>query len=131
MITVKDRTLDLEATYLHLEDGPAATPHEGGTAFWRTIDKRADLQDGRLVCAFEMAGDWPHYEMHPAGDEVIYLVSGAMDLVLDAPEGERIVELRAGRACVVPRGIWHRGLVREPGQALFITRGKGTQHRPV
>jgi hypothetical protein len=131
MTTAKDRTLDLAATYLHLEDGPAATPHEGGGAFWRNIDRRTELQEGRLVCVFAMSGDWPHYEMHPIGDEVVYLLSGAMALVLEMPEGKRVVELQPGRACVVPRGVWHRGLVRAPGEALFITRGKGTQHRPV
>jgi hypothetical protein len=128
---LKDRTIDLLDTYVHLEDGPASVTVEGGEAFWRTLDKRPALHEGRLVMAFRMSADWTHWEMHPAGDEVVCLLSGAMDLVLEEKGGERVVELRGHGACVVPRGVWHRGVVHEPGEALFITRGKGTQHRPV
>jgi mannose-6-phosphate isomerase-like protein (cupin superfamily) len=78
-----------------------------------------------------MTADWPHWEMHPAGDEIVYQLSGAMDLVLDETSGERVVSLQPHRGCIVPRGVWHRGLLRAPGEALFITRGKGTKHRPV
>jgi hypothetical protein len=27
--------------------------------------------------------------------------------------------------------VWHRAIIHEPGDMLFITRGEGTQHRPV
>jgi hypothetical protein len=40
------------------------------------------------------------------------------------------VELRAGLAVVNPRGAWHTVDVHEPGLALFITPGRGTEHRP-
>ena len=49
--------------------------------------------------------------MHPAGEEVVYLLSGAIDLVLDGADGERIVPLRDGEAYIVPRGTWHRAVV--------------------
>jgi hypothetical protein len=26
--------------------------------------------------------------------------------------------------------VWHRAIVREPGDTLHVTRGEGTQHRP-
>lgn len=58
------------------------------------------------------------------------LLSGAMDLILEAPEGERAVALAAGQAGIVPRGVWHRAVVRAPGETLHVTRGGGTQHRP-
>jgi mannose-6-phosphate isomerase-like protein (cupin superfamily) len=45
-------------------------------------------------------------------------------------DGERLVALEAGMTCIVPRGVWHRAIVREPGDTLHITRGEGTQHRP-
>jgi mannose-6-phosphate isomerase-like protein (cupin superfamily) len=122
---------DLAETYVHLADGPAATPVEGGAAFWKTIEKRTDLHEGRLVTAFAMSGDWPHWEMHPAGDEIVYLLSGSADLILDDGKKQRTVELRGRSGCIVPRGVWHRAIVYEPGEALFITRGAGTQHRPV
>jgi hypothetical protein len=38
---------------------------------------------GRLVTVFEMAEDWTTWEMHPEGEELLVLLSGAMTLVLD------------------------------------------------
>jgi hypothetical protein len=52
-------------------------------------------------------------------------------MVLAEEHGERVVELRGRRACLVPRGVWHRGIVRAPSDAVFVTRGKGTEHRPI
>jgi len=70
-------------------------------------------------------------ECHPAGDEIVYLVSGSIDLILETESGERTVELRGRAACRVPRGLWHRAGVHAPSEVLHITRGAGTRHRPV
>jgi mannose-6-phosphate isomerase-like protein (cupin superfamily) len=121
---------DLATTYVQLDDGPRASAVEVDDEFWQTIDRRSELQGGRLVGRFHNAQDWDIWEMHPAGDEVVCLLSGAIDVVLDEPEGERVVALETGRTCIVPRGVWHRAIVREPGDTLHITRGEGTQHRP-
>ena len=134
MSTVKSQvsaTFDFSDTYVHLDDGPAATTLKGGDDFWANLESRTELQAGRLVCAVRSTEDWSTWEMHPAGDEIIYLLSGAMDLHLQDAAGERVIELRPGAACVVPRGIWHRAIVHAPSDALYITRGAGTQHRPV
>ena len=40
------------------------------------------------------------------------------------------VTLRAGTTCIVPKGVWHTATVHEPSEALHITRGAGTRHRP-
>jgi quercetin dioxygenase-like cupin family protein len=77
------------------------------------------------------AKDWDHWERHPAGEEILTLLSGELELVLDLPDGERRAVLTAGQTFVVPRGIWHRAIVRQPGELLFITAGAGTEHRPV
>jgi mannose-6-phosphate isomerase-like protein (cupin superfamily) len=115
---------------VQLDDGPAAFAVDVDDEFWETIDRRSDLHGGRLVGAFHNAADWDIWEMHPAGDEIVCLLSGAIDVVLDEPPGERVVALEAGQTCIVPRGVWHRAVVREPGDTLHITRGEGTQHRP-
>jgi mannose-6-phosphate isomerase-like protein (cupin superfamily) len=121
---------DLATTYVQLDDGPRAFAVEVDDEFWQTIDRWPELQGGRLVGTFHNAEDWDVWEMHPAGDEVVCLLSGAVDVILDEPEGERVVGLEAGKTCIVPRGVWHRAIVREPGDTLHITRGEGTQHRP-
>jgi mannose-6-phosphate isomerase-like protein (cupin superfamily) len=122
---------DLTSTYVQLDDGPAALTVEVDDTFWETIDQRPELQGGRLVGTFHNAQDWDIWEMHPAGDEVVCLLSGAIGVVLDEERGERVIELEPGQTCIVPRGVWHRAVVRQPGDTLHITRGEGTRHRPL
>jgi mannose-6-phosphate isomerase-like protein (cupin superfamily) len=130
---VSAKGFDPIRTYVHLADGPAATLVPVTDDFWEKIQSRADLHEGRLLTSyhFQSAADWDHWERHPDGDEIVCLLAGAMDLVLDEESGERVVELRDRAACVVPRGVWHHGIVRAPSDALFVTRGKGTEHRPL
>jgi len=122
---------DLADTYLHVADGPDVIPLEVGPDFWEKLATRTDLGDGRLVGAFRFDADWDSWERHPAGDEIVVLLSGAADLVLDEPGGERIVPLRGRGACIVPRGVWHTARIHEPSETLHITRGAGTEHRPA
>ena len=126
-----DTTFDLAATYLHLDDGPSAHRVEVDEGFWETIDDRTELRDGRLVMMMRYTADWDSWEMHPAGDEIVYALDGAIDLILDEEHGERVVPLRGRAGCIVPRGVWHRGVVHRPGDVLHITRGEGTRHRPL
>ena len=123
------RHMDLEHTYLSL-DGQGevrAHPVEG---FWESVDSNADLL-GTLVAGYVSTEDWPNWEMHPAGDEVLVLLDGRMTLILDEPAGERRVEITAGSTCIVPKGVWHRALVPEVSRFLGITYGAGTTHRPI
>ena len=128
-MTAATKGFDLATSYLVLADGPEAKRIEVGPDFWETIDERTDLA-GRLVAIFPYDADWTSWEVHPDGDEIVVLLSGAVDLVLDLPSGHRIVELRDRGAAVVPRGVWHTANVLAPSEALHITRGEGTTHRP-
>lgn len=124
---------DLFSTFVHVKGNGAASSIEVNETFWQDLmtGARTDLNEGWLAAAFRMTGNSPTWEMHPAGDELLLLLSGKVDIVMQDGEDERIVELRAGRACIVPRGAWHRQVVHEPGELLGITFGKGTEHRPV
>ena len=123
-------TFDLADTYVQLDDGPAAVAVQVDDDFWQKIESRPQLHRGRLVGAFHNAADWDVWEMHPAGDEVVCLLSGAIDVVLEEEDGERVIELRRGATCIVPRGVCHTAIVHTPGDTMHITRGAGTQHRP-
>jgi len=88
--------------------------------------------DGFTVGAPELTGDAPHDgEVHPDGDELLYMVSGAVTVRLELPEGERTVDLGAGDAVVVPQGIWHRITLREPGRLIHVTPGPNGAARPL
>ena len=119
------------ATFVYLPDGPAATLLPVTPDFWEELEAREDLAGGRLVSAYRFEADWASWERHPAGDELVVQLSGAVDFVLDENGRERVVELRGRGALLVPRGLWHTARVLEPSEALFVTRGDGTEHRPV
>lgn len=121
-------------TYVHLGDDGSAVPLPVTESFWADLaaGKLGDLGSGRLVTFHAFDADWSSWEVHPNGDELVCLISGAVDFVLERAEGEATVELRGpGAFVLVPRGTWHTARVREPSSALFVTAGRGTQHRPA
>lgn len=120
---------DLEDTYLTL-DGQGGLARHAVEGFWEGIEKD-DSQLGTLVAAFVSTEDWPHWEMHPAGEEVLVLVEGRMIMIFDEPKGERRVEMTPGATCIVPKGVWHRALVPKTSKFIGITYGAGTAHRPI
>jgi mannose-6-phosphate isomerase-like protein (cupin superfamily) len=88
--------------------------------------------DGYTVGAPMLVTEPPHTgEMHPDADGLLYLVSGRVRVRLELNDGEREVELRADQAIVVPRGVWHRIFIEEPGRLVHITPGPGGDHRPL
>jgi mannose-6-phosphate isomerase-like protein (cupin superfamily) len=88
--------------------------------------------DGYTVGAPMMTRNAPHNgEMHPDGDELLYLVSGYVHVHLEEAGGEQVVEVKAGQAIVVPRGVWHRVVLQAPSQLVHITPGPGGEHRPL
>lgn len=132
-------TLDLSASHLHLE-GPSAVLISDARQFWADLmagnpqnpdAARVAKGGGWLVALFPMTQDTDHWEIHPNGDEVLLMVSGAMDVVLDEAGAERTVPVDEGAAFIVPRGAWHRLVLRVPGAMLALTYGEGTQGRPV
>jgi mannose-6-phosphate isomerase-like protein (cupin superfamily) len=136
---VADDTIDLFKNYLLLEPNGAAVRLPGGGEFWSQLmsGHAADpgirqlmaSEKGRLLSVLSMAADWTNWEMHPAGDEILFMLEGQATFVLDLPEGLQEVALGAGRALVIRQGVWHTARVSEPGRLLAITAGSGTQHR--
>ena len=124
---------DPSATYVQLKAGGGAEPLPGGEAFWSRPEAEIDrLGQDWLVTEFECAEDWAHWEMHPEADEFVYLLSGAAVMRLELPqEGVREVPLEGRAAVIVPRGVWHSARVSAPSRMLFVTRGRGTLHRPA
>jgi mannose-6-phosphate isomerase-like protein (cupin superfamily) len=120
---------DPTTTYVDLApSGATAIPVT--ETFWPDMIEGRLALKGRLVSAYEIH-DFPHWERHPAGEELIVMLSGAMDIILEEPGGLRTVSVGAGQAFLVPKNVWHRGIVRAPGRALFVTEGAGTEHKPI
>ena len=88
--------------------------------------------DGLTIGAPLMTREPPHAgEMHPDGDELLFLISGNVTVVLEDQEPPRRVSLSPGQALVVPKGVWHRVLLGEPSRILHVTPGPNGEHRPL
>jgi mannose-6-phosphate isomerase-like protein (cupin superfamily) len=132
-------TIDLLQNYLLLEPDGVAIRLPGAGEFWSQlmsgnatdpgIRQLIASEKGRLLSVLSMAADWTNWEMHPAGDEILFMLEGKATFVLDLPEGAKEVALCAGRSLVMPKGVWHTAKVSEPARLLAITAGSGTQHR--
>ena len=65
--------------------------------------------EGRLAGEARMTRNPPHAgEMHPDGDELLYLVEGAVDVILDEEAGERCLSLQPGQAPHTSRSAEYR-----------------------
>jgi mannose-6-phosphate isomerase-like protein (cupin superfamily) len=86
--------------------------------------------DGMTIGIQMITEDAPHGgEVHPDGDEILYVISGKFRLTGDsAPEAP--LDLGPGDACIVRKGEWHRVRVIEPGQLVNVTPGPRGDHRP-
>ncbi len=89
--------------------------------------------DGFVVGMPILTRNPPHNgEMHPDGDELLYLVSGSVEVWYEDGDTEHSFPLRPGEACIVPKGIWHKvRLLETPSQLLHVTPGPGGEHRPL
>lgn len=78
-----------------------------------------------------MSENSPHGgEMHPDGDEVLYLISGRIRVVfLDEPIDD--IQVSPGDGLVIPKGIWHRVDILEPSQIVYLTPGPNNRFRPL
>jgi mannose-6-phosphate isomerase-like protein (cupin superfamily) len=126
---------DLRSVPLHLGVGSRAVPvpdwgwsQEQLAAYEERY--AADGREGRLVMMFEQADSWDSWERHPAGDEVVVLVSGRADLLQELDGCVQRIPMAPGEAVINPAGVWHTAEVSEPGTVLTITPGQGTEHRP-
>jgi len=87
--------------------------------------------DGHTLGVNEVGGESPHAgEMHPDGDEILFVIDGRLRVLLELDGGDRVVEVDAGKAVVVPQGTWHLILPGEPTHILNITPGPNGPYRP-
>jgi quercetin dioxygenase-like cupin family protein len=73
----------------------------------------------------------PHSgEMHPDGDEVLYLISGRVKVTLEtAPVQE--LGMSPGDGLIVPKGVWHRVDILEPGKIVYVAPDPNNEFRPI
>jgi quercetin dioxygenase-like cupin family protein len=122
----------LAHTYVHLHDDRSASQVPVDARFWPELmsGARPELTRGRMVMQFDFDEDWSTWERHPAGEELVLLISGKAELILEQDGAERTTALaRPGEFVLIPRGVWHTARVLEPCSMLFVTPGEGTENR--
>ena len=121
---------NLFGTFIVLGPDQSATPMPVTGTIYQELDQRFGGFKGHvLVAMHSFQSDWPTWEIHPHGDEVVTLVSGAAEFILDVKGTRKHVKLgRPGEFVIVPRGTWHTAKIATPTTMLFVTPGEGTEN---
>ncbi|SHL87844.1 cupin domain-containing protein [Rhodanobacter sp. OK091] len=125
---------EILGTYLHVCDGGKTDAISVSDSFWEELAGGAypQLDQGRLMSAFTFSEPWSTWERHPAGEELVMLLSGTATIVLEDSGQERAVQLSdPGSYVLVPQNVWHTARTTVPTTMLFLTPGAGTEHRPI
>ncbi len=89
----------------------------------------ADGDEGRLVSMYTFSEPWDAWEMHPHGSELVLCTAGEITLVQEVDGKQVRTRLTPGDYAINAPGVWHTADVQGSATALFITAGRGTQHR--
>ena len=124
---------DIEAVRFVLAPDGTGTAKTVSSSFYSELDTEFEGFRGHaLVQRFAFDEPWPMWEMHPKGDEFVYLLEGDTDFLLRIDGDDRRLRLsQPGSFVVVPRGTWHTARPRQPTTLLFVTPGEGTRNEPT
>lgn len=85
---------------------------------------------GRLVAPHRFTENWPSWEVHPHGAELVLCAGGEIELIQEVGGEEQHIPLRKGDYAINPPGVWHSANVVQLAEVLFITVGHETENRP-
>lgn len=130
---MSSKPLNLASDFVVLNPNHAATPVTLTPTIYEQLDQNFNQFKGHLlISSFSFDADWPTWEIHPAGDETVILLSGQATLLLETEDGEQAISLeKRGSYVIVPKGTWHTARTSTPTQMLFITPGEGTENREI
>ena len=97
-------------------------------AFYGDLQKDHPQDGSTLISTHSFDEPWGVWEMHPVGDEFVYLLSGDTEFVLHDGQNEvgRVRINQTGDYVIVPKGFWHTANPYLPTNMLFVTPGDGT-----
>lgn len=124
--------IDLSQTYTLLHSTGDVEKIQGGNKFWQA-PKALKNRAGQLWLLSEHHYnlDWDDWKKHPAGDEIIYLLSGSMDVVIHADTKPTTIQLRTNGVITIPRGVWYTIKVYNPCHVLNISREFNTKLKKI
>lgn len=120
------------STYIRLDSNASTELLSVDETFWQRLmgGQLGDFHKEFLIASYSFDADWTSWEMHPHGDEIVFLLTGSISFIFEEGSGERSVDLdESGTYVIVPKGIWHTARVKSPSRILAITPGEETKHR--
>ncbi len=129
---------DLAATPVHLfsaaDEDRTAVPvenfHFDAESFAQYTETLCADDPGRIVMIEVSPTDWPAWECHQRGDEVVIVLEGSGVMHQQHGNETQTIAFKAGDCLINPRGVWHTADVTESMRAIYITPCPGTEHRP-
>ena len=121
---------NLQSTFVVVDKELSADKITVTDTIWSDLDEKyGDFAGHTLIASFSFDDDWPTWEIHPNGDEVVCLMSGDVEMFLETDAGEQKVRLDTpGSFIIVPRNTWHTARVHAPTTMMFVTPGEGTEN---
>lgn len=128
---------DLSKTPLHLgsiqaHENPVIALHDfgfNGPAFESYIKTHCTDGPGRIMMVETSPVNWPIWERHTLGDEIVIVFSGSGEFIQEIEGNHQRIKVEQGQAIVNPSGVWHTADITEAITALYITPADGTEHR--
>lgn len=119
--------------FVVLDPAKNATLERADAGLYQRLEQNyQEFAGHELISCHDFTEDWASWEMHPAGDEIVVLLSGALQFIWQEGEVQHVRELnQAGQFLVIPKGHWHTAKTSVASRALFITPGQATQHKPA
>lgn len=129
---------DLATTPIHLpslESGDSFAPLPwfsfDGESFGRYVSECcSEANPGRLVMIETMPGDWPTWERHTEGDELVIILEGSGTFHQQLHGSIESRPFKPGDTFLNPKGVWHTADVTQPMRAIYITPCPGTENKP-
>lgn len=87
---------NITSTYVVLGDNGDAIPIAVNHRFYEDLEQKFDDFKGkRLISHYNFEESWNSWEMHPAGEEFVCLLSGQVDFILEQNGTKNSVSLNA------------------------------------
>lgn len=125
--------LQLTKEFIVLSPEQKAITIRNSAEVFQQLDQRFNnFVNHQLISCFEFTSNWPSWEQHPKGDEIVLLMQGQAKLIFDINGQHQETQLtQAGQYIIVPAGTWHTAHIQDYAKMLFITPGEDTQNKAI
>jgi quercetin dioxygenase-like cupin family protein len=124
---------DIGARLAEIAKGPTFEPYDlqsGLSGLPELTMRFFAALDQCTIGVSRFSGD-THWERHPAGDELLHVLEGDMEVTTLTDDGPVQSQVPAGSVFVCPRGLWHRLRPLSPVSLFYATPGEGIEHSPA